>query len=233
MRGARATQIYSVILEAIVEHRLPPGAKLSEEALGEIFGASRTIVRSALQALAHSEIVTLARNRGAFVAAPSVAEARDVFSGRKLVETAIAREVARIIEPRQTQALHALLLQEHAALASGDRGAAIRLSGDFHLAVALLRGDGVVTAFLKSLISRTSLVIALYGRGVASTCGHDEHAEFVNALAAHDGERAATVMIEHLDHIFSDLDLRPRDDRTVDLGAVLRSVLQSRDQPDG
>jgi Bacterial regulatory proteins, gntR family len=37
----------------VVEHRLPPGAKLTEDQLGAIFGASRTTVRSALQALAH------------------------------------------------------------------------------------------------------------------------------------------------------------------------------------
>ena len=53
--------------------RLPPGAKLTEEQLGAVFGVSRTIVRSALQALAHDHIVTIERNRGAFVSAPTVA----------------------------------------------------------------------------------------------------------------------------------------------------------------
>lgn len=223
VRGARTAQIYRVILEAIVEHRLPPGSKLTEESLGEIFGVSRTIVRSALEALAHGQIVALTANRGAFVAAPSVVEARDVFSGRKLVEPAIARDVARTIAPPQVAALRALLREECTAMADNDRAVAIRLSGDFHVAVAMLRGDGVVPTFLKSLVSRTSLVIALYGRGAASTCGHDEHVEFVAALASHDGERAAALMIDHLDHIFSDLDLRARDDRPVDASEVLRA----------
>jgi DNA-binding GntR family transcriptional regulator len=224
-RGSRVAQIYQVILEAIVEHRLPPRAKLTEEALGEVFGVSRTIVRSALQALAHDEIITLARNRGAFVAAPSVAEAIDVFSARKLIETAIARDVAATIATPQVKALRELLKEEHAAMARGDRPAAIRLSGEFHLSVAKLRGEGVVTAFLKSLISRTSLVIALYGRGAASMCGHDEHEQIVGALEAREGERAAELMIEHLDHIFSDLDLRRRTEPIVDTVGVLRAGL--------
>jgi DNA-binding GntR family transcriptional regulator len=104
----------------------------------------------------------------------------------------------------------------------GDRPAAIRLSGDFHLSVARLRGGGVVAAFLMSLVSRTSLVIALYGRGAASMCGHDEHEQIVGALEAHAGQRAAELMIEHLDHIFSDLDLRRLADPIVDTVGVLR-----------
>src|SRR5271165_5080346 len=97
-RGSRVGRIYQSVLDAVVEHRLPPGAKLTEEQLGSVFGASRTIVRSALQALAHDHIVTITRNRGAFVSAPTVADAHDVFHGRRLVEGAIAREVAGRIE---------------------------------------------------------------------------------------------------------------------------------------
>src|SRR5580704_1209398 len=111
--GSRAAQLYQSVLEAVVEHRLPPGAKLTEEQLGSVFGVSRTIVRSALQALAHDHIVTLARNRGAFVSAPTVDDARDLFAGRKLVECAIAREVAAHIQPHQIASLRAFLAEEH------------------------------------------------------------------------------------------------------------------------
>jgi Bacterial regulatory proteins, gntR family len=71
-RGSRVGIIYQSVLDAVVEHRLPPGAKLTEEQLGAIFGASRTTVRSALQALAHDHIVTLARHRSAFVSSPTI-----------------------------------------------------------------------------------------------------------------------------------------------------------------
>jgi DNA-binding GntR family transcriptional regulator len=116
MPGSRAASLYHGVLEAVVEHRLPPGAKLSEEQLGAVFGVSRTIVRSALQALAHDHIVTLARNRGAFVSAPTVADALDLFFGRKLVEAAIAREAARRIEPDDIVDLRTILDEEAAAM---------------------------------------------------------------------------------------------------------------------
>ncbi len=223
VRGARAGSIYQSILDAVVEHRLPPGAKLTEEQLGAIFGASRTTVRSALQALAHDHIVTLTPHRSAFVAAPDVETARDIFDSRKLVEREIAREVALCAEPERIAALRALLTEEEAALAHGDRGAAIRLSGAFHIAIAATRGEGALTAFLKSLISQSSLAIALYGRRQSRPCRHHEHVALLDALADHDAERAAALMGEHLDHILGDLDLVAPDAGAVDLAFALQS----------
>ena len=69
------------LAEAIHDHRLIPGMKLNEDEVGVIYGVSRTVVRAALQELAHNHLVELRRNRGAFVAQPSVKEAREVFEG--------------------------------------------------------------------------------------------------------------------------------------------------------
>ncbi|MCF5602574.1 GntR family transcriptional regulator, partial [Pseudomonas syringae] len=66
--------VYEHIFDAILEQRLAPGTRLSEEALGEIFGVSRTIIRRALSRLGHEGVVLLRPNRGAVVASPSVEE---------------------------------------------------------------------------------------------------------------------------------------------------------------
>ena len=116
-----------------------------------------------------------------------------------------------------------MMEEESEALRRGDRQKAIRLSGGFHIAVAAICGEGALTQFLRSLISRSSLVIALYGRGPASECGHDEHVAFLDALAARDGERAAAAMAEHLDHIVADLTLAEREEGPVDLAAILHA----------
>jgi len=222
-RGGRAEAIYRGIFEAVVEHRLPPGAKLAEEQIGAIFGASRTIVRSALQDLAHDHIVAIERHRGAFVSAPTIADAHDVFHSRRVLESAIAREAATRIRAADVARLRRMLAEEAVALKRGDRQKAIRLSGDFHLAVARVCGEGALTQFLRSLISRSSLVIALYGRGPASACGHDEHVALLRALARGDGEAAAAAMAEHLDHILADLALVERAEAPVDLAEILQA----------
>lgn len=59
--------IYQALMTAIVEHQLPPGSKLPEEALAEVFAVSRTGIRKVLQRLAAVQLVTLTPKRGAHV----------------------------------------------------------------------------------------------------------------------------------------------------------------------
>lgn len=79
LRAAPALQdkdesIYRALMTAIVEHQLPPGSKLPEEALAEVFAVSRTGIRKVLQRLAAVQLVTLTPKRGAHVTSPSVEE---------------------------------------------------------------------------------------------------------------------------------------------------------------
>jgi DNA-binding GntR family transcriptional regulator len=84
----------------------------------------------------------------------------------------------------------------------------IRASGDFHLLLARVAGNAIMLRFMEELVARSSLVIALYGRSGASSCGHNDHAEIVAALRQGDADRAAVLLLTHIDHIAADLDLR-------------------------
>ena len=223
----RAGVIVRTVTAAIVEQRLPPGLKLSEEDLAAVFGVSRTIVRAALRSLANDRVIVLLPNRGAFVASPGVEEARQVFDARRVVEAALIREAAARATPADVARAARHLAEEGMALAAGDRPAAIRLSGDFHLMLASLARQDVLFEFLRELVSRTALVIALYGTTKASSCGTSEHAELLAAVERHDGERAADLMQHHLRHVEADLDLAPKAARTTDLSS-LREALARR-----
>jgi DNA-binding GntR family transcriptional regulator len=85
-RRATTDDIVRRVTAAITEHRLRPGTKLGEESLGEVFGVSRTKVREALFQLAKLKLVTMLPARGAFVAQPTVREAREVFGARRILE---------------------------------------------------------------------------------------------------------------------------------------------------
>ena len=217
----RSDGIARSIAAAIIEQRLPPGTKLSEDDLGATFGVSRTIVRAALRALAAERLVTIWPNRGAFVASPTVEEARQVFHARRVAEGALIRDAARRCTPAHAQALRAHLAEEAAALARGDRSAAIRLSGEFHRRIGAIAGQDVLLAFVSELIGRSALVIALYGTTRASSCGTSEHEGLLDALLAHDADRAAHLMLHHLEHVESDLDLGRAGAAVVDLAVAL------------
>ncbi|YCI06668.1 GntR family transcriptional regulator (plasmid) [Ensifer sp. D2-11] len=208
-----AQQIRDAIRDAIVERRLSPGTKLSESDVGNLFNVSRTLARAALQALSYEGLVSVERNRGAFVAYPSPDEARQIFAARRLVEPGILREAAARITPSQIQHLKQLLLEEGRLM--GERGqtarrAEIKASGDFHLTLAGISGNAIMQRFMDELVARSSLVIALYGQSTISSCGHSEHGDIVAAIERNNLDEACRLMLHHIAHIEADLDLRER-----------------------
>ncbi len=224
-RGLSDDDILGILYRAILEQSLTPGTKLGEEALCEIFDVSRARIRRVLLSLANREVVELHPNRGAFVARPSPREARHVFEGRRAIETTIVRRAAERIGEKDVMRLRSHLDQEEKARRKGDRRAAVKLSGDFHLLLAAIAGNGVLERFLANLVSRTSLIIALYGTGAAINCAVGEHREIVDALAARDGERAAALTEAHLLHIEAALRLGDDSPSEPDLKSILGSYL--------
>jgi DNA-binding GntR family transcriptional regulator len=218
---ADADAIYERILSAIFEHRLQPGTKLGEDRLARIFGVSRARIRRILPRLAHERLVTLEPNRGAFVAKPSVAEARDIFDARRLIEPGI---VARFMQSTARGAVTRLrehVAAERKARAAGDKPLIIRLSGEFHVLMAEMAGNTILARSMHELTSLTCLIIALYDSPAVPHCRSDEHAELVDAIAAGDKARATRLMIDHLDHVEQGLDLSIDQPAAVDLEQVL------------
>ena len=82
-RIARWQTIADQLRSAIVSHQLEPGMRLAEDELARIYDVSRTVVRSALQALIHEQLVTHIPNKGVTISKPSRFEAREVFSSVK------------------------------------------------------------------------------------------------------------------------------------------------------
>nr|WP_226898399.1 GntR family transcriptional regulator [Mangrovicoccus algicola] len=203
-----SAEVAARLAVAIHEHRLAPGTKLNEDEVGEIFGVSRTVVRAGLQQLAHQHLVELKRNRGAFVARPGVREAREVFEARSLLEPTTARSAARRAGPADIAALRDHIEAEHAALAAGDDGRALHLSGTFHNEVARIANQGTIAEFIAQLVSRSSLIIALYWERRAALCESHAHHALIAALERNDEAEAEALMKSHLLDLYTSLDLR-------------------------
>lgn len=205
-------QVYAHIFDAILERRLSPGTKLTEEALGEVFGVSRTVIRSALSRLSHEQIVEFIPHRGAFVAEPDAERAREILDARRLIELAVIERVVRRVDQvsLQLKKLRRLIEQEQDSSARRDHGTAIRLSGEFHLELAKLSANEPLKGFLRSLVPQTSLIIALYESSDGSPCAIDEHGRLLDAIEAKDIKESVRLMGEHLDQIESRLNFHQR-----------------------
>ncbi|MBS0346102.1 MAG: GntR family transcriptional regulator [Proteobacteria bacterium] len=218
----RDETIYAHLHAAICDSRLLPGTRLPEDTLADTFGASRTIIRKVLQRLAHEGLIDIRPNRGAQIAEPSVPEARDIFATRRILECGALAEMSGKVGAQDLIKLRDLIAQEDDAQHKGDRAAAIRLSGDFHIQLVALAGNNVLSQLVSQLIARSSLIIATYGSPISVTCRHSEHEKILELLAANAFEEAIAWMNEHLTTIERSLRW---DQENVDLQAVLREFI--------
>jgi DNA-binding GntR family transcriptional regulator len=213
--------IVESLTRAIVEHRLQPGTKLAEQKLADHFGVSRTLVRQALFQLSQNRLIKLEPARGAFVAAPSVEEAKQVFAVRRMLEAEMARAFARTATPSKVKALREHVAQEKLAVQQQDVPSRTELLGDFHVRMAELMGNQVLADLLRELISRCALITLMYQSTHAAEHSNEEHAEIVKALAAKDEELAVRLMNEHLQHVEENLTFdrkQPASDLSLALG---------------
>lgn len=199
--------IFERLLDAIKEHRLPPGTQLVEARLAAIFKVSRTKVREAIGRLVHDCIATNIPNRGAFVSSPTVTQAREVFAARRLIEPALVRDVARTATTAQIRQLRDHLHKEREAQLRGDTRQIITLSGEFHFLLADMAGNEFLARTLRELETLSALIILLYGTPSHETCPSD-HPALVDAIQRHDADAAADHMLHHLRHVESTVQLR-------------------------
>jgi DNA-binding GntR family transcriptional regulator len=222
LKSPKAARLHSALHAAILDHRLPPGARLPEDELASLYGVSRTIVRTALQALAHDRVVTIAQNRGAQVAEPSAEEARQVFEARSLIEPRVAALAAERATPADAKRLVRHIREEHKALAADEKGRAIALSGTFHLTIAEIAAQPILAGYVRELVSRSSLIIALYWRRQDAMCERHAHMALVEAIKAGERRQAAELMLSHIVDLLSGLDLSQRPRAETGLAALLR-----------
>lgn len=213
--------IVDKVRRAVLMQRLPPGTRLPEVTLGEVFGVSRSVVRKALTRLASEHVVDQRPNQVARVRAPSIEETRETFAARRLVEGEVAALLAGHLDAASHARLAAQARGEIEAHGRGDEPARIEHSLAIHHLLAEHSPNRVLGAMLTDLILRTSIVIALYKRSNLASCFlAGDHTALLAALEQGDAEAAREVIRHHLESLEALLDLSPRE-ASIDLMAIL------------
>jgi DNA-binding GntR family transcriptional regulator len=227
---ANAESIAENIRAAILEHRLAPGAKLTEAQLCEVFEVKRGTVRQALAQLAGERLVDLEPNRGAFVASPTLQEVHEVFEMRRIIEMAVVERICSGHGTRRLKSISSTIGRERRAFESHDFTAWIRLSGEFHTELAALTGNTVLCECLSGLVARSTLISALYESLGKSSCSFEDHEEILAALDAGDSAKATELMARHLRDV--ELKMLERPARgAVDLREVFAKPVERNKTP--
>jgi len=201
-------RICATLATAISGGALKPGSKIMDEIIAEHFGVSRTVVRGALDILQRDNLIERQRNRGAFVAEPSVAEAEQLFEARYSLE----REILALVVERATEEgldrLEALNEEEaHSpAIGDGPTTGPGRMP-QFHIELAKLGRNDVLTEILSKVVARVALVNYVYKVRLKDNCG--DHRNILAAIRKRDLKRAQQLMDEHLADLESQVRLTP------------------------
>ena len=192
-----AALVHRLLRRAVIEQALLPGTRLPEDVIGEQFGVSRTVVRQAIGKLESEGLVETRHNRGAFVARPSIEEARQIFELRHCLEREVIRLLCQRMSTTAPDALEAHVRREE-HVQGKDGPVSIRLAGEFHILLAELTGNGVLARYVSEVVTRCSLILATHHRTHSSDCAVDEHHQVIAALRERDVEAATRIMERHL-----------------------------------
>jgi DNA-binding GntR family transcriptional regulator len=213
------------IYRAVIEQRLPPKTKLSESKLCETFGVGRMHVRRALLLLSSEGIIALHSNRGAYVSSPDQKEANEVFEARLMIEPPLVRKLAGSVSPTKLSVLFKHLEQENVARQNDDRTNLIRLSGEFHVKLADTCGNSIISKTVRELVTKTSLIVGMYGSSSHSSCPDDEHQRLLEAIKANESDLAQDIISEHLKHIWKGLHITAVSEEDNQLEQILGGKL--------
>ncbi|RBL69252.1 GntR family transcriptional regulator [Pseudomonas sp. MWU13-2625] len=196
-----ADDLYPRLFDAILDQRIDPASRFTEDSLKQMFGVSRADVRRVLTQLSHEQVIVLRANHRPRVAAPDAEQTRQTLHARRLTEATLVRLACQNASPEGLKRLCALVERERLAVVQERRAAAIRLSGEFHLQLAQMAGNAPLAHFLGSLVPLTSLAIARCDGSTPGCCAWQEHLAIVEAVASGDVSMAERLMNQHLDHL--------------------------------
>ncbi|QBH04881.1 GntR family transcriptional regulator [Xanthomonas oryzae] len=204
-------QAIKQLRELILCGTLAPGQRVTEAALAERMGISRTPIRQALPALCQEGLLVQAGNRGYAVRRFSQRESLDALTVRALMEGMAARTVA------EEGASEELLTTLHACLGEGDRILASRnlcaddeqaygaMNARFHHAIVEAANKPILTETVERcmLVPFVSPINVVFGQRSATQTyddlyyGHRQHRAIVSAIEHRDAARAELLFREH------------------------------------
>lgn len=198
-------QAYSSVRAMILSGELAPGEQLSEEALAERCGVSRTPVRDALRRLEADLLVRKSDSQRSFVADWSLSDVADAFELRAMMEGYAAKRAAE----RMDEATLARLRDANSAIYAAVRGkkpdvsAFLEHNKIFHEIILEAADSRRLTTLLSSLIEQPVVwrTAQHYGRE-AFNSSHGEHQDLLAAFARRDGDWAEAVMASHIRRAF-------------------------------
>jgi DNA-binding GntR family transcriptional regulator len=195
-RSVLSDQVKGRLLQAILDGRYPPGARIVETRVAREFGTSQAPVREALRDLEGLGVIEVTAFRGARVRHPSRAELSEAFEVRAILETHGARLAIARVDEAELAHLEGLVDQMREAASAGDPYAEAVADAAFHGHVMHLSGNATLERVWRTLEPFLRTYITIASAGVDRQAIADRHSPLVDALRRGDPEEVR-IAVEH------------------------------------
>ena len=199
--GSIQARVVAEMRHRIISGAAASGTLLSELALADEFGVSRTPVREAFKQLQTEGLVEIRPRVGTFVAAPSRREITELFAMKELLEGAAARLLAERGRVPEVEALEVNVREADLAVARDDRARYAELVEEFHDLLIVGADNTKLVAHYRTLMNQlaysrlVNTSLSQPGRPMQS---EREHHVVLDLILAKDGDSAERVMREHV-----------------------------------
>ena len=207
-----SSQIYGFIRDAIVSMELLPGQMISETALAEQFGVSRTPVREALIQLANIGFVDVLPQRGTYVSKFSLDKILEARFVREALEIAVVMFLAENATPELIQTCEKIIARQKIAAKEDDALAFQKLDDEFHQTLAGFTKYVRVASLIEAEKAHMDRVrnISLHMSGQYKRI-LAQHTAIIKAIKSGSGEEAAKAMGVHMKDVFNILNVIPQE----------------------
>ena len=157
-------QVARVLTKAIVEGRLPPGAKVVEAGIARELGVSRAPVREAARLLESQGLLVASPRRGFFVRQFAADDIDQIYDLRLCVERHAGVLAARNLTPETRDMLRRQIDVLHQTADLDDPARQVEEDYRFHRLICEVAGNRRLLRLFDDLASELRMVIGLIGR---------------------------------------------------------------------
>lgn len=202
--------VYQYIVDAIVEFKFPPGAKINTKRVSEELGISRTPVRTALDRLVEERLVEQVGEKGFRVCQVDWQDCMALYDARKMIEGSAAYIAANTITDAQLGQLKQTILDLRSAIKNADASGVFEADNRFHEIIVRSTGNGYLIGMYHAL----KIWICRYQHSLAAAQGDqvgrdrqimEKHLVIYRAIKSRYSLVAKTEMEDHLHHIYHEL----------------------------
>jgi DNA-binding GntR family transcriptional regulator len=199
-------KVYSELQDAILMGRFKKGEALTELALSEKLGVSRTPVRGALSRLSEEGLVELIPNRGAVVIGITREDLVDIYRIRMRLEgLASAMAAGKITNQEKKELIETAELSEFYIM-KRDGEHIKELDTQFHQTIYKACGsrmlEKVLTDLHRNIKAYRKVSLTSPGRAEKSA---EEHREILNAIIRGDSGEADRLTSLHVEHALTNM----------------------------